>query len=450
MIIVMENNKYLSVKALTKYLKYKFDQDPYLRRVFVTGELSNVKLHSSGHLYFALKDGHSVIRGIMFRSAASKLTFKPVEGQKVLISGRVSIFENTGQYQVYAEDIQIDGIGQLFEQLEKDKKELAQKGYFDQEYKKSIPEFPENVVLISSATSAAVKDMITTFKRRYPLVTLHVLNTLMQGPESKDDVIDQLEYADTLNADLIILARGGGSIEDLWTFNEKAVALAVFDTDTPVITGVGHETDTTLVDYISDLRAPTPTAAAELAVPFYQDILHRLKETELKITRDIMQNIQFKKQSLSGLAGYYKFKTPSLLYDQQTERLINHKDKLINNFNNSFKEHTYGLKHLQSSLNHLSPMPDISMYKNQLSGLYEDLNHSILQINKDVRRNLFNKIDMLDSLSPTAVLKRGYSYTTKDGQVIKDAMNIKEDEMITSHFHKGNIISKVIEVNNDE
>ncbi len=446
----MENNKYLSVKALTKYLKYKFDQDPYLRRVFVTGELSNVKLHSSGHLYFALKDGHSVIRGIMFKSAASKLTFEPVEGQKVLISGRVSIFENTGQYQIYAEDIQIDGIGQLFDQLEKDKKELSGKGYFDQEHKKPIPEFPQNIVLISSATSAAVKDMITTFKRRYPLVTLHVLNTLMQGAESVNDVISQLEYADTMKADLIILARGGGSIEDLWTFNEKSVALAVFNTRTPVITGVGHETDTTLVDYISDLRAPTPTAAAELAVPFYQDIIQRLKENELKFTRDIMQNIRYKKQSLDALAGYYKFRTPSLLYDQQTERLINQKDKLVSNFNNSFKEHTYVLKHIQSSLNHLSPMPAINMYQNQLAGLNENLNQSIHQINKNNSRNLLNKIEMLDSLSPTSVLKRGYSYTTKDEKVIKDAGNIKKDELITSHFHRGNVISKVIEVNNDE
>lgn len=446
----MENNKYLSVKALTKYLKYKFDQDPYLRRVFVTGELSNVKLHSSGHLYFALKDGHSVIRGIMFKSNVGRLTFDPVEGQKVLISGRVSIFENAGQYQIYAEDIQIDGIGRLFEQLEKDKKELSQKGYFEQEHKKAIPEYPENIVLISSATSAAVKDMITTFKRRYPLVKLHVLNTLMQGPDSKNDVINQLEYADTLNADLIILARGGGSIEDLWTFNEKIVALSVFNTKTPVITGVGHETDTTLVDYISDLRAPTPTAAAELAVPFYQDIMQRLKETELKLTRDMMQNIQYKKQSLNNLAGYYKFKTPSLLYDQQTERLINQKDKLISNFNNAFKERSFGLRHVQSSLNHLSPMPDINIYQNQLSGLDESLNHSILQSNRNNRRNLMNKIEMLDSLSPTSVLKRGYSYTTQDGQVIKDAGNIKEDELITSHFHRGNIISKVIEVNNDE
>ncbi|MCD2136913.1 exodeoxyribonuclease VII large subunit [Salinicoccus halitifaciens] len=446
----METNKYLSVKALTKYLKYKFDQDPYLRRVFVTGELSNVKHHTNGHLYFALKDGHSVIRGVMFKSSAGKLLFKPEEGQKVLIQGRISIFEMNGQYQIYADDIQIDGIGQLFEQLEKDKKELAEKGYFDSEHKKPIPKYPHHIVIVSSATSAAVKDMITTFERRYPLVRLTLIDTLVQGSGSMQDVIANLKKADSLGADVILLARGGGSIEDLWTFNEKDVAMAVFNTRTPVVTGVGHETDTTLVDYISDLRAPTPTAAAELTVPFHHDIVEKLRETELKLTRNQLQAIQYRKQALLSLSGYYKFKTPALLYDQQTERLMMQKDKLTGNFNRHFREHAYTLNQMKSSIGHLSPMPAINNGRNQLAGLSEDLNDAMRMVNQNLRQKLFNRLEILDSLSPSAVLKRGYSYTVKDGGVVKNAGDLREGEMITSHFFKGNIISKVIEVNEDE
>ncbi|WP_072707839.1 exodeoxyribonuclease VII large subunit [Lacicoccus alkaliphilus] len=447
---MMDNNKYLSVKALTKYLKYKFDQDPYLRRVFVTGELSNVKHHTNGHIYFALKDGQSVIRGVMFRSSAGKLTYNPEEGQKVLIEGRISIFEMNGQYQIYAEDIQMDGIGQLFEQLEKDKKALAGKGYFDPRHKKALPKYPEHIAIVSSATSAAVKDMITTFERRYPLVRLTLLNTLVQGPESRQDVIRKLRQADTLGVDVILLARGGGSIEDLWTFNEKEVALEVFGTRTPVVTGVGHETDTTLVDHVSDLRAPTPTAAAELTVPFHQDIAERLKETGLKITRNRMQAIQSGKQALLPLSGYYKFKTPALLYDQQTEKLIVQKDKLSNSFNRQFTDHAHSLSRLKSTLTHLSPMPDIKRERNRLAVMNEDLDDAVEAVNRDFRQKLLSRIDMLDSLSPSAVLKRGYSYTVKDGDVVKNARDVEKNEVITSHFLKGSIISKVIEVKKDE
>jgi len=217
----MENNKYLSVGALTKYLKYKFDQDPYLTQVFIKGELSNVKKHTSGHIFFALKDGNAVIRAIMFSRSANGLKFDPEDGQGVLIQGRISIYESSGQYQIYVDAMEIDGIGLLFEQLEKDKKELAEKGYFDAEHKKPLPRYPEHITVISSETSAAYRDMLTTFRRRYPLVKVSLINTLMQGRGSRQAVIESLAYADGLGSDLVILARGGGSIEDLWTFNEN-------------------------------------------------------------------------------------------------------------------------------------------------------------------------------------------------------------------------------------
>ena len=274
----MKSNQYLSVQSLSKYLKYKFDKDPYLQRVFLKGELSNVKQHSNGHIYFSVKDDSAVINAVMFRSFADKIDFKPEEGQNVLLSGNVSLYTGRSQYQILVKEMEIDGIGQLFLKLEENKKLLREKGYFSSSHKKSIPFYPKHIAIISSKTSAAIKDMITTLSRRYPLVKVTLLNTYVQGELSKDSVISNLKRADSLDADTVLLARGGGSIEDLWTFNELDVALTVFNMKTPIITGVGHETDITLVDYVSDLRAPTPTAAAEQAVPNSRDLLIKIRE----------------------------------------------------------------------------------------------------------------------------------------------------------------------------
>ncbi|MFC3418140.1 exodeoxyribonuclease VII large subunit [Salinicoccus hispanicus] len=445
----MENSKYLSVGALTRYLKYKFDQDPYLTRVFLKGELSNVKRHTSGHVFFAIKDEQSVVRAIMFSRNAGSLKFKPEEGQSVLVEGRVSIFESSGQYQVYVEKMEMDGIGLLFEKLEQDKKQLAEKGYFDAQHKKPLPRYPRTITIISSETGAAVKDMITTLGRRYPLVSVTVINTLMQGPRSRQAVIDNLGYADRLENDVIILARGGGSIEDLWTFNEKDVALKIFEMSTPVITGIGHETDTTLVDFIADVRAATPTAAAEMAVPDQQDILERLHQSENHVSRRLAQKLDSSRSRLDTLGSYYKLKNPDLLYDQQAERLVNLKDTLDDRMHNAIKDSSYRLSAMKESVRYNTPGPEIRRGAETLMERRGQLDRAMRIRTGDSRKGLVRVIESLNSLSPTNVLLRGYSFTTHKGTIVKDAHQLELGDEVQSTFAEGSIVSKVTEVNHD-
>lgn len=445
----MENSRYLSVGALTRYLKYKFDQDPYLTRVFLKGELSNVKRHTSGHVFFAIKDEQSVVRAIMFSRNAGSLNFKPEEGQSVLIEGRVSIFESSGQYQVYVEKMEMDGIGILFEKLEQDRKQLAEKGYFDARHKKALPRYPRTITIISSETGAAVRDMITTLERRYPLVSVTVINTLMQGPRSRQAVIDNLDYADQQKNDVIILARGGGSIEDLWTFNERDVALKIFEMSTPVITGIGHETDTTLVDFIADMRAATPTAAAEMAVPDQQDILERLRQSENLVSRRLSQKLDVIRSRLDTLGSYYKLKNPDLLYDQQAEKLVNLKDTLDDRMHNVIKDSSYRLSSIKGSIRYNTPEPEIKRGTEALMERRSQLDRAMRIRAIDSRKGLTRMVESLNTLSPTNVLLRGYSFTTHDGRIVKDAHQLEVGDEVQSTFAEGSIVSKVTEVNHN-
>lgn len=446
----MENSKYLSVGALTKYLKYKFDQDPYLTRVFIKGELSNVKRHTSGHIFFALKDGNAVIRAIMFSRSANGLNFEPEEGQSVLLQGRISIYEASGQYQIYVDSMEIDGIGLLFEQLEKDKKELDKKGYFDAEHKKMLPAYPASITIISSETSAAYRDMITTLGRRYPLVKVSLINTLMQGRGSRQAVIESLDYADRQNSDVIILARGGGSIEDLWTFNEKEVSLKVFSMKTPVITGVGHETDTTLVDFIADIRAATPTAAAEVAVPDAKDIEERMRQSSTFMLRSMTKRIDFYKNQIESLSNYYKLKNPGLLYDQQTEKLATLKMNLDANVNVILREKIYQHSANKNKIEYMNPKPMIDRYKEILAESKQRLTEEMSDNISDRKKQLSSTLELLNSLSPTNILMRGYSFTTKDGNIIRNSEALETGDEIETTFGDGKIMSKVTEVKNSD
>ena len=446
----MDSTKYLSVQSLTKYIKYKFEKDPYLQRVFLKGELSNVKHHTNGHIYFSIKDDKSVISAVMFRYDAEKLNFKPEEGQNVLLAGNITLYEARGQYQIYVKEMQIDGIGQLFLKLEQNKELLKKKGYLNPEHKKAIPDFPEHIAIVSSSTSAAIKDMITTLTRRYPLVKVTLLNTYVQGARSQDSVLTNLTRADKLGADTVILARGGGSIEDLWTFNELEVALAVFNMNTPVITGVGHETDITLVDYVSDLRAPTPTAAAEQAVPNIKDLQLRLGELHRQSDNLIMSKIERSRKVLEGLSSYYKFKNPNLLYTEQTERLRDLTVTIENHMSLSLSENRHMLNKHMSGLSYNDPAPDIRNYQEELLRTENELKRRMKAVIGQKSERLAGNINVLESVSPVQILKRGYSYTTFNNKIVTEAKNLNVGDVIETSFNRGTVSAKVTEVNTDD
>ena len=395
------NDKYLTVTQINKYIKYKMDNDSNLSVVYLKGEISNFKNHSSGHLYFTIKDESSRILAVMFRANASKINFKPVDGSKVLVVGRISCYEASGNYQIYVEEMLEDGVGNLYLEFEKLKKKLGDKGYFDDIYKKPIPKFPKKIGIITAPTGAAIRDIITTINRRYKLVELYIFPSLVQGENAKDDIVKNLNCASNYDLDLIILGRGGGSIEDLWAFNEEVVADAIFKSKIPIISAVGHEIDFTISDFVSDLRAPTPTAAAELSVPNTIDLINYIKQLEIRASKSMENIIDTKKSRLSSLVNSYVLKNPKNMYEIKSQKLDNLVDKL-----------------------------NIYIKRN-----INDNNNRFI--------NILNK---LDALNPINTIKRGYSITKIKDKVITSIKNVSENDIITTDLVDGIITSKVMSV----
>lgn len=395
------NDKYLTVTQINKYIKYKMDNDSNLSVVYLKGEISNFKNHSSGHLYFTIKDESSRILAVMFRTNASKINFKPVDGSKVLVVGRISCYEASGNYQIYVEEMLEDGVGNLYLEFEKLKKKLGDKGYFDDIYKKPIPKFPKKIGIITAPTGAAIRDIITTINRRYKLVELYIFPSLVQGENAKDDIVKNLKCASNYDLDLIILGRGGGSIEDLWAFNEEVVADAIFKSKIPIISAVGHEIDFTISDFVSDLRAPTPTAAAELSVPNTIDLINYIKQLEIRASKSMENIIDTKKSRLNSLINSYVLKNPKNMYEIKSQKLDNLVDKL-----------------------------NIYIKRN-----INDNNNRFI--------NILNK---LDALNPINTIKRGYSITKSKDKVITSIKNISENNIITTDLVDGIIRSKVMSV----
>ncbi|UXV33855.1 exodeoxyribonuclease VII large subunit [Staphylococcus sp. IVB6181] len=443
---------YLSVTALTKYIKYKFDQDPHLQSVLLKGELSNFKKHSSGHLYFNLKDNNSVVNAMMFKAQASKLDFSPKEGDEVLIEARVSVYERRGNYQIYVNKMHLDGVGNLYQRLEALKKDLTKQGLFNMEHKKPIPKFPKKIAVLTASTGAAIRDIHSTINSRFPLVEQIQISTLVQGDQAKKDIVEKLEYADTLGADVIILGRGGGSIEDLWNFNEEEVVRAIFNNKTPVISAVGHETDFTLSDFVADVRAATPTQAAVIATPDQVELSQYIKQMELNLSRHIVQLINNQKKHLEHVASYYKFKQPSLLYDQQIQR----RDDLERQLNISMNNQLTSLRQRLDLLNNRINIRDLQQlaqqsktYKTQLD---DTMNKAIQNILHNAKSNLAQRLESLNNLSPTNTMLRGYTIVNKDDQVITSTQALKTNDNISLTMKDGEVdaIVKKVRCNKDE
>ncbi|PHK49781.1 exodeoxyribonuclease VII large subunit [Staphylococcus edaphicus] len=444
-------SEYLSVTSLTKYIKYKFDQDPHLQSVLIKGELSNFKKHSSGHLYFNVKDKSSVISAMMFKGNASKIDFDPKEGDEVLLEARVSVYERRGNYQIYVNKMHIDGVGNLYQKLEQLKKKLTKEGYFDQNHKKPIPKFPKKIAVLTAGTGAAIRDIHTTINSRYPLAEQIQINTLVQGEQAKNDIIDKIRQADALNVDTVIIGRGGGSIEDLWNFNEEDVVKAIYTCQTPIISAVGHETDFTLSDFVADVRAATPTQAAVMATPDQYELRQYLHQTNLSLTRFIKQHMQQQRKYLEHVASYYKFKTPSLLYDQQIQKRDDLEKQLNLSMQLKIKNQQQQLQLLYNKFNLKTFKLNINREQLTINQKREDLNKVMRNFINNQKNNLARKLENLNNLSPTNTMLRGYTIVNKDEQVITSTKDLAENDNIVLTMKDGVVDAQVKKVRcNDE
>lgn len=416
------NDKYITVTQLTRYIKYKIDNDVNLNEVFLKGEISNFKAHSRGHFYFTLKDENSRISAIMFSSNTKKIKFLPQDGMKVLVTGKISVFEANGGYQIYVNDMLEDGVGNLYIAFEQLKKKLESEGLFRENLKKKIPKIPERVGVITAPTGAAIKDIISTIKRRWPLTEIILFPSLVQGDDAKEDIVKQIERAKDYNLDTLIVGRGGGSIEDLWPFNEEIVARSIFSCDIPTISAVGHEIDFTIADFVADLRAPTPTGAAELAVPQKSDVENYLNQLKIRLNKAMQHKININKQKLEEIESRYIFQNPiaiyeakELMFDSILDRLKFASKNLI-----TIKEKKYIT--LMSSYILKEPQKLIDQKQNKY-----------LQI-----------ISKLETLSPLKTIQRGYSLTKKDGKVITSTKELKKKDKIELTLTDGTVNAEII------
>lgn len=394
--------RYLTVTALTKYIKYKFDHDHHLDEVLLEGEISNFKHHSRGHFYFTLKDENAQISAMMFARDASTVKFDVRDGMKVFVKGRVTVYEPSGSYQINVTELKSDGIGDLYLAFEKLKNELEREGFFNPMHKRAIPRFPKSIGVITSPTGAAIRDIINTINRRYPLAHMILYPAIVQGVDSKDDITRQIKNAnkDKL-VDVLIVGRGGGSIEDLWAFNERVVAEAIYNSEIPIISAVGHEIDFTIADFVADMRAATPTAAAELATPNI-DVLKK--------------NIDYYLDTMNKKISYL------------------------------FNDYKMRLAQLDKRLDINNPIETLKRERNSIDVSVKRLNNAIINI-LDSKKNQFERSRaLLEEKNPLAIMAKGYSINSINGEIITDVNKAKKGDLLTTEMKNGKIISEVIEV----
>lgn len=396
----MARNVY-TVKQVNAYIKNMFTQDYMLNSIYVKGEVSNCKYHTSGHIYFSLKDESGTIACVMFAGQRGGLAFRMSEGQQVVVLGAVSVYERSGSYQLYAKEIRLDGEGVLFERFQALKQELMEMGMFAQEYKKPIPKYAGRIGIVTAPTGAAIRDIMNIAGRRNPFVRLVLYPALVQGEGAKESIVKGIRMLDDFGVDVIIAGRGGGSMEDLWAFNEEDVARAIFECRTPVISAVGHETDTTIADYAADLRAPTPSAAAELAVYDYFQAEHTLENARIRMQRILMQQLQVKRMKLKGFQTRIGYLHPGNQIRQHRQRLAECEDRLR--------------VRMQAGL-------------------------------KDARVRLAIDLEKMKSLSPLQRLNQGFSYVEGEaGTAIKSIHQVKEGDRLTVHVTDGRILVRAEE-----
>ena len=390
----------ISVSDLNRYMKDKVADDEYLKSVFVRGEISNFKHHYTGHMYFTLKDENSLIKCIMFKSSTLTLNFVPKDGMKVNVLGSVAVFERDGVYQIYCKAMQEDGVGDLYAKFKELKDKLEKEGLFDAEHKKKIPMMPKVIGVLTSNTGAVIRDIINVSTRRNPNCYIRLYPVPVQGPGAAEKIVDAIRFMNEHKlADVLIVARGGGSLEDLWPFNEEIVARAIYDSELPVISAVGHETDFTIADFVADLRAPTPSAAAELAVTDIFDLQDRINLYQRRLQLLLRKKVEVLRLRYDKCMKSRCFTEPSYLFQDRYLKL------------DSF------VKNLEKAIN-------LKM--------------------KDYKLKTVEKITKLDSMSPLKTLARGYTVVEKDDKLVKSVKDLKKDDIINVRLNDGKIDAKII------
>lgn len=418
----MDEIKYITISELNRYIKAKFDIDSNLQFIYLKGEISNFKHHTRGHFYFTLKDENSRISAVMFNMNAKTINFEPEDGMKVLVSGRIAVYEATGTYQIYVSSMEVDGIGNLYLEYEKLKKKLQQEGLFDTNHKKMIPKYPNTIGIVTAPTGAAIRDILSTIKRRYPISNTILIPALVQGVGAKESVVKAIEKAQNLPIDVLIVGRGGGSIEDLWCFNEEIVAHAIYNSKIPIISAVGHEIDFTIADFVADLRAPTPTGAAEMAVPNKYDLISMLEQYKQRLTRAVSNIIDTYSNTLDNLMSKPILKNPLSIYEIKEQKLDYLIDKVNTYINNKITNDTLEYKRVISN----------KIIRNPL----------IMLDNKQYEYNILLKTTTV--LNPLRLLDSGYSITRSDIGVIKSVDNVSVDDTLHIDLKDGIINTKVV------
>lgn len=439
---------YLSVTSLTKYLKMKFDKDPYLERVYLTGQVSNFRRRPS-HQYFSLKDEGAVIQATMWAGVFKKLGFDLEEGMKINVVGRVQIYEPSGSYSIIIEKAEPDGIGALAIQFEQLRKKLTAAGYFDDKHKQALPNFVTKIGVITSPSGAVIRDIITTISRRFSGVEIVLYPTKVQGDGAAQEIAANILRANQReDVDLLIVGRGGGSIEDLWAFNEEVVVEAIFESRLPVISSVGHETDTTLADFVADRRAATPTAAAELATPVSKaDTLAWIKERQNRAYQASLRRIQLAQERLTKLSQSVVFRQPERLYDgylQKLDRLSSQLQNMIQyRVQTAQKEETL----LRQQLQALNPLVQVQRYEESL----DNLNHRLMTASQNHYRTQkvrFEKAqDTLLSLDTSRIVARGYAIVQKNQKPITSVSELQTGDLLSLQMKDGHVEVEVRNVN---
>ncbi|MCZ0704095.1 exodeoxyribonuclease VII large subunit [Natronobacillus azotifigens] len=438
-------DNYLTVTALTRYIKRKFELDKHLTTVWLKGEISNFKHHSRGHMYFTLKDEQSRIQSVMFAGNNRSLKFTPESGMQVLIKGEVSVYEPQGQYQLYVHEMEPDGIGALQLAYEQLRNKLREEGLFSSDRKKTLPLYPKHVGIVTSPTGAAVRDILITLKRRYPLVNITLFPVLVQGLEAKYSIANAIDQANTLESlDLLIVGRGGGSLEELWAFNEELVVRAIDRSRIPIISAVGHETDSTIADFAADVRAATPTAAAELAVPSQAELIDKICRLQQTIHRQMKQKTSADLEKLERLKKSYAFRYPRQLITQKEQELDRLLERLNRQTSNTHKQKQEQLQQLVDRISRSHPMKQLEEAKEQLLHTKQQVTRSFSQLYQTKVEHFTKQLEKLEILSPLSIMRRGYTISYRnDGKMIKSVKQVQPGEQISVKLTDGSVDCQV-------